>query len=64
MKNENHADFQEPVEYYSCFLSYSAKDPGFVERLNYDLLEAGVRCWLDSQEIRIGDSGVSRASGT
>lgn len=50
--------FQEPIEYYSCFLSYSAKDQIFVERLNSDLQEAGVRCWLDSQEVRIGDSIV------
>jgi hypothetical protein len=56
-----------PVEYYSCFLSHSAQDKDFVSQLSSDLQEAGVNCWLDSQQLRVGDSlietiqeGISR----
>lgn len=40
--------------YYSCFLSYSADDSGFVHRLVDDLTSTGVPCWLDEREMRGG----------
>jgi hypothetical protein len=41
--------------YYSCFLSYSAQDTPFVRKLANDLRSAGISCWLDTQEIRVGE---------
>ncbi len=35
-----------PVEFYSCFISYSTKDQKFAERLCNDLQANGARCWL------------------
>jgi hypothetical protein len=40
--------------FYSCFLSYSHADSDFVGRLYQDLQDAGISCWLDSTDIRIG----------
>ena len=45
-----------PVEYYSCFISYSWSDKDFAVRLHDDLQSVGVRCWLDAKELKIGDS--------
>ena len=39
----------------TCFISYNAEDARFAERLYRDLQEVGVRCWLDSKELKIGD---------
>jgi uncharacterized protein YjbI with pentapeptide repeats len=36
----------EPVQFYSCFISYASKDHAFAERLYADLQNKGVRCWL------------------
>ncbi len=44
-----------PIEFYSCFISYSSKDKEFVDRLHADLQNNGIRCWLDSKDLRIGD---------
>lgn len=41
--------------YYSCFISHSSKDKDFCQRLYNDLQGAGVRCWLDSEDLKIGD---------
>jgi hypothetical protein len=46
----------EPTPYYSCFLSYSARDAAFVMKLVSDLSSAGVNCWLDRQDMRTGAS--------
>src|SRR5262247_3447379 len=42
-------------DFYSCFISYSAKNQGFADRLYADLLAKGVRCWLASEDLKIGD---------
>ena len=44
------------VESYSCFISYGSQDKEFVERLYSDLQDVGIRCWLDSKELKIGDN--------
>lgn len=52
------------MQFYSCFISYSAKDSAFVNLLYKDLTEIGVPCWLDSMEMRIGDdlnSSINRS---
>jgi hypothetical protein len=33
-----------PIEFYSCFISYSTKDQVFADRLYADLQAKGVRC--------------------
>lgn len=42
-------------EFYSCFISYSAKDIEFAKRLYADLQASGARCWFAPEHLRIGD---------
>jgi hypothetical protein len=44
-----------PIDYYSCFISYSSKDKAFAERLHADLQSKGVRCWFAPHDMKIGD---------
>lgn len=44
-----------PIEYYSCFISYSHKDEGFAQRVHNDLQAKGVRCWFAPHDMKIGD---------
>jgi len=43
-----------PIEYYSCFISYSSEDEGFAQRLYTDLQAKGVRCWFAPHDIQGG----------
>jgi hypothetical protein len=43
-----------PIEFYSCFISYSTKDQEFAERLYADLQAKGVRCWFAPHDIKGG----------
>jgi uncharacterized protein YjbI with pentapeptide repeats len=43
-----------PIEYYSCFISYSNKDKDFAERLHADLQNAHVRSWFFPENARWG----------
>jgi hypothetical protein len=43
----------EPVQFY-CFISHANKDRAFAERLNADLQNNGVRCYLASEDLPIG----------
>lgn len=45
----------EPIEFYSCFISYSNKDQEFAERLHADLRSKNVRCWFAPEDLKIGD---------
>jgi len=45
----------KPIDFYSCFISYSSKDQDFAERLYADLQAKGVRCWLDKEDLKIGE---------
>jgi hypothetical protein len=45
----------KPIDFYSCFISYSNKDQDFAERLYADLQAKGVRCWLDKEDLKIGE---------
>ena len=45
----------KPIEYYSCFISYSSKDDGFAKRLYADLQSHNVRCWFAPEDLKIGD---------
>lgn len=44
-----------PIEYYTCFISYSSKDQDFAEQLHADLQSRGVRCWFALEDLKIGD---------
>ena len=41
-------------QFYSCFISYSAKDEEFANRLYADLQNNGVRCWFAPEEMQGG----------
>ena len=43
-----------PIEFYSCFISYSSKDQEFAERLHADLQAKGVRVWFAPHDLSIG----------
>jgi hypothetical protein len=45
----------KPIEYYSCFISYSSKDDAFAGRLHADLQNHNVRCWFAPEDMKIGD---------
>lgn len=42
-------------QFYSVFISYSAKDEDFAKRLYNDLQGEGIRCWFAPNDLRIGD---------
>ena len=44
----------QPIQFYSCFISYSSKDQTFAERLHADLQAKGVRCWFAPHDMPIG----------
>jgi uncharacterized protein YjbI with pentapeptide repeats len=44
-----------PFQYYSCFISYNHNDEEFAKRLWEGLQANNVRCWLASEDMKIGD---------
>ncbi|HZO76151.1 MAG TPA: toll/interleukin-1 receptor domain-containing protein [Ktedonobacteraceae bacterium] len=46
---------QRPIQYYTCFISYSSKDQDFATRLYADLQSNNVRCWYAPEDMKIGD---------
>ena len=46
----------KPIDYSSCFISYSNKDESFAKRLYADLQSNHVRCWFAPHDMRIGDA--------
>ena|SRR5271157_3788006 len=51
---------RRPIEFHSCFISYSSKDQEFAERLRADLQAKGVRCWFAPENLKIGDKFQER----
>ncbi len=45
----------QPIQRYSCFISYSSQDDEFAKRLHADLQDNNVRCWFAPDDLRIGD---------
>jgi hypothetical protein len=43
-----------PIDFYSCFISYSTKDDDFARRIHNDLQASGVRCWFAPHDIQGG----------
>jgi hypothetical protein len=52
---KNLVDAMSPVEFYSCFISYSHADKPFGRRLHDALQARGVRCWRDEHQLLPGD---------
>jgi uncharacterized protein YjbI with pentapeptide repeats len=44
----------QSIQYYSCFISYSAIDDDFAKRIHADLQNSGVRCWFAPHDLPIG----------
>lgn len=44
-----------PVQFYSCFISYSSRNQTFADKLYADLQNKGVRCWVASEDLKIGE---------
>jgi hypothetical protein len=49
-----HSLVGQPIQFYSCFISYSTRDQSFADRLHGDLQHKGVRCWFAAHDIRGG----------
>jgi hypothetical protein len=45
----------KPLEFNSCFISYSSPDDDFTQRLYADLQQKGVRCWCAPTDLKIGE---------
>ena len=50
-------------EYYSCFISYSAKDHNFADRIYSDLQAKGIRCWFAPHDLTIGGKILDEIDG-
>jgi hypothetical protein len=44
-----------PIEFYSCFISYSSKDNDFAAELHTKLQAQNVRCWFAPEDLKIGE---------
>jgi len=44
-----------PIDFYSCFISYSSRDQAFAERLHSDIQGKHLRCWFAAEDLKIGD---------
>jgi uncharacterized protein YjbI with pentapeptide repeats len=50
----------KPIQFYSAFISYSTKDQEFADRLYADLRQKSIRCWLATEDLKIGDKFRTR----
>lgn len=53
--DEIFGDHVSPVQFYSCFISYSSKDEEFAKKLYNSLQEEGIRCWFAPEDLKTGD---------
>jgi hypothetical protein len=44
-----------PIHYFSCFISHSSEDQGFVGQFYSDLRLQDIRCWCAPEDLKIGD---------
>ena len=44
-----------PIQFYSCFISYSGKDAEFARRLHQRMRAAGLRVWFAPEDLKGGD---------
>jgi hypothetical protein len=45
----------EPIQFYSCFISYSTKDEPFARRLHERMQAAHLRVWFAPEDIKGGE---------
>ena len=43
-----------PIQFYSCFISYSTKDDEFAERLHSKMRDSGLRVWFAPEDVQGG----------
>ena len=43
-----------PIQFYSCFISYSSANQDFADRVHADLQAKGVRCWFAPHDMQGG----------
>ncbi len=51
----DHLRSENPIQLYSCFISYSHKDETFAQKLFKDLQSNGVRCWFAPEHVKRGE---------
>lgn len=51
-----------PVQFYSCFISYSTKDEEFAKRLYSRLRDAGLRVWFAPENARGGEKMLEQVN--
>jgi TIR domain-containing protein/pentapeptide repeat protein len=59
-----HSLIGKPIEYYSCFISYSSQEDVFARRLYADLQSNNVRCWFAPEDLKWGErirTGIDEA---
>jgi hypothetical protein len=44
----------QPIQFYSCFISYNHTDKAFARLLHDTLQGQGIRCWLDEKQLLPG----------
>ena len=44
----------EPIQFYSCFISYSTKNQDFAERLHSKMRDKGLRVWFAPEDVQGG----------
>lgn len=45
----------QPIQFYSCFISYSSKDEEFARRLHARMRQEGLRVWFAPEDMKGGD---------
>lgn len=45
----------QPIQFYSCFISYSTKDEDFAKRLHARMRQEGLRVWFAPEDMKGGD---------
>ena len=58
-----HSLVKPPIQFHSCFISYSHEDRAFASLLHDRLQGRGIRCWLDEHQLLPGDDlheGIDR----
>jgi uncharacterized protein YjbI with pentapeptide repeats len=50
----------QPIQFASCFISFSHADRPFAIKLHDHLQAKGIRCWLDEHQIRPKDDSIQR----
>ena len=45
---------EQPLQFHSCFISFSSADQNFAEKIFSDLQEKGVRCWFAPEDLKGG----------